>query len=85
ALFRSLKLDAPRATAAATAQLEAIEQVGGLAGLLWHPNAAAEVLFPGWWACYEAVLAHLAARGAWVATARDAAAHWRERERRLAA
>ncbi len=80
ALFRSLELDAPRAIARVREHLEHVEQVGGLAVLLWHPNAAAEELHPGWWACYAATLEWLAARGAWVTGAAGIAAWWTERE-----
>ena len=65
--------------------LERVEAVGGLAMLLWHPNAAAEEYFPGWWPCYLAALDHIAARGAWVATPAEIAAWWRERDALLAA
>jgi peptidoglycan/xylan/chitin deacetylase (PgdA/CDA1 family) len=84
ALFRSLRLAPAAAAAAVRAHLETVERAGGLAGLLWHPNAAAEALYPGWWACYGAALEQLTARGAWVAPAREIAAHWREREAALA-
>ena len=81
ALFRSLKLGPDEAAAATIAHLEAVERVRGLGGLLWHPNAAAEKLFPGWWRCFLAALDHLAARGAWVASVGEIADWWREREK----
>ncbi len=84
ALFRSLKLNAEQAVQAVRDHLERVEAAGGLAVLLWHPNSAAEAHFPGWWKCYLAALDHLAARGAWVATAEEIAEWWREREARLA-
>jgi kynurenine formamidase len=59
--------------------LDRVEAAGGLAVLLWHPNAADEGSFPGWWACYEAVLERLAARGAWVAPAGEIADWWEAR------
>jgi hypothetical protein len=83
ALFRGLALDAASAKQRTLAHLEAVEQVGGMAGLLWHPNAAAEALFPGWWDCFVAALDHLAARGAWVTSVSEIAEWWREREKRL--
>jgi hypothetical protein len=79
ALFRSLKLGPDEAAAATIAHLEAVERVRGLGGLLWHPNAAAEKLYPGWWRCFLAALDHLAARGAWVASVGEIADWWRER------
>jgi peptidoglycan/xylan/chitin deacetylase (PgdA/CDA1 family) len=85
ALFRTMKLDAAAAAAKVREHLERVEAVGGLAVLLWHPNAAAEEHFPGWWTCYLAALDHIAARGAWVATPAEIAAWWRERNARLAA
>jgi len=80
ALFRSLKLDTATAIARVREHLERVEEVGGLAVLLWHPNAAAETLHPGWWQCYVATLEWLAARGAWVTSAAEIAAWWRQRE-----
>ena len=84
ALFRAMALSPEQAVARTIAQLEAVEAVGGMAGLLWHPNAAAESLFPGWWGCFVAALDHLAARGAWVTSVGEIAAWWRERALRLA-
>jgi peptidoglycan/xylan/chitin deacetylase (PgdA/CDA1 family) len=83
ALFRTMKLDAAAAIAKTREHLARVEAVGGLAVLLWHPNAAAEKHFPGWWPCYLAALDHLAARNAWVATPAEIATWWREREARL--
>ncbi len=85
ALFRTLRLDAAGATARVLDQLATVESVGGLAGLLWHPNAAAESVFPGWWPPYVAALDRLAERGAWVAPAAEVAGWWRERNASLRA
>ena len=85
ALFRTLKLDAASAAAHVRKHLEAVEDGNGLAVLLWHPNAAAETLFPGWWSAYVAALDHLAARGAWAASAGEIATWWSEREKSLRA
>ena len=84
ALFRTMKLDAAAAAAKMREHIERVEAAGGLAVLLWHPNAAAEEHFPGWWPCYIAALDHVAARNAWVATPAEIADWWREREARLA-
>lgn len=83
ALFRSFQLSPEAAVRRTLEHLESVERVGGLAGLLWHPNAAAERLFPGWWSCFVAALDHLVARGAWVANVGEIAEWWRERNRRL--
>jgi peptidoglycan/xylan/chitin deacetylase (PgdA/CDA1 family) len=83
ALFRGMSLSADDAERRTIAHLEGVERANGLAGLLWHPNAAAEALFPGWWRCFVAALDHLARRGAWVTTTGEIAAWWGERERRL--
>ncbi len=80
ALFRSLGLDASGAISRVRSHLERVEEVGGLAVLLWHPNAAAEALHPGWWPCYVATLEWLAARGAWVTSAAGIADWWAARE-----
>ena len=83
ALFRAMKLAPAPAMAKVREHLERVEAVGGLAVLLWHPNAAAEEHFPGWWPCYLSALDHIIKRGAWVATPAEIAAWWREREARL--
>lgn len=83
ALFRGLALSEADARATTLAHLEAVERCGGLAGLLWHPNAAAEKLFPGWWRCFIAAADHCAARGAWVTSVGEIAEWWRDRSRRL--
>jgi peptidoglycan/xylan/chitin deacetylase (PgdA/CDA1 family) len=82
-LFRTMKLSGPLAARRLVAHLEATEAAGGLAVLLWHPNAADESGFPGWWDAYRAALGHLAVRGAWVATAREVAMWWRDRSERM--
>lgn len=82
ALFRTLKLDAASAVRRVREHLERVESAGGLAVLLWHPNAAAEDLFPGWWRCYAETLEYLAARRAWIATAGEIAEWWQAREER---
>jgi peptidoglycan/xylan/chitin deacetylase (PgdA/CDA1 family) len=84
-LFRTLRLDGPKAARAVRDHLDQVEKVGGLAVLLWHPNAADEEHFPGWWESYRATLDHLATREAWVTTAGEIASWWREREAATAA
>ena len=81
-LFRTLKLDGQSAAARVREHLDRVEISGGLAVLLWHPNAADERHFPGWWECYLRTLDHLADRGAWVTTAAGVAEWWRERAAR---
>ena len=78
-LFRTWKLDAAPASERVRTHLDAVERAGGLAVLLWHPNSGAEPLYPGWWPAYGAALAHLAERGAWVATGREIVAWHAER------
>jgi peptidoglycan/xylan/chitin deacetylase (PgdA/CDA1 family) len=82
-LFRTLGLDGAKAARATREHLEEVEKVGGLAVLLWHPNAADEEHFPGWWSSYRETLEHLAGREAWVTTAGEIARWWREREARM--
>ena len=79
ALFRTLKLGSDQAAEAVTRHLDQVEAAGGLAVLLWHPNAAAEGLFPGWWTAYRHLLDELGRRSVWVATARTIADWWRDR------
>ncbi len=79
-LFRSLGLDGPGAAARTRSHLERVAACGGLAVLLWHPNAAAERQFPGWWHAYVETLQWLAASGAWVAPAAAVASFWTERD-----
>jgi peptidoglycan/xylan/chitin deacetylase (PgdA/CDA1 family) len=82
-LFRTLLLDGKQAARRTVEQLEIVENVGGLAVLLWHPHGAAEEYFPGWWASYQEVLAYLGGRSVWVATAAEIDVWWRERERKI--
>jgi peptidoglycan/xylan/chitin deacetylase (PgdA/CDA1 family) len=79
-LFRTLKLSGALAARRVREHLEAVEAAGGLAVLLWHPNATDTAALPGWWECYRETLAYLATRPAWVTHARDVASWWRERE-----
>jgi len=83
ALFRGLNLAPDAARKVTLAHLDAVEKVGGMAGLLWHPNVAAEALYPGWWKCFTVALERLAARGAWATSVGEIAAWWRERSARL--
>jgi hypothetical protein len=83
ALFRSLHLPLPQAITTVRDHLDEVRAVGGLSVLLWHPNAADERRFPGWWPAYTAALEHIAAGGAWVATCEEIARWWREREAKL--
>jgi peptidoglycan/xylan/chitin deacetylase (PgdA/CDA1 family) len=80
-LFRTLKLDRDLATRRVRRHLDAVEACGGLAVLLWHPNAADASRYPGWFEAYAEILEELAARRAWVATAGEVAAWWSERSR----
>jgi peptidoglycan/xylan/chitin deacetylase (PgdA/CDA1 family) len=83
ALFRSQRLPLERAVATVREHLDEVREVGGLSVLLWHPNAADERRFPGWWPAYGAALESLSAGGAWVATGEQVATWWRERAVRL--
>jgi len=58
-----------------------VEEAGGLAGLLWHPNAVAQSVHTGWWLAWVATLDWLAECEAWVTSAGEIAAWWRERDR----
>jgi hypothetical protein len=78
-LFRTLGLTGEAAAERVRQHLDTVEAVGGLAVLLWHPNAADEAHYPGWWTAWNAALDHLEARGAWVTHGRAIADHWRER------
>jgi hypothetical protein len=82
-LFRTLMLDAAGASRRVGEHLDSVEREGGLAVLLWHPNASDESAYPGWWDAYGAALDDLARRDAWVAPAGEIANWWLERERRL--
>ena len=82
-LFRTLLLNGPQAARRTVEQLQIVEDVGGLAVLLWHPNGAAEEHFPGWWSSYREVLDYLSGRSAWVATAGEIDQWWREREKKV--
>lgn len=47
---------------------EAVERVGGVLTLLWHPNA---IIKPEWWNLYLRILAYLKAKNAWFGTVRE--------------
>ncbi len=47
---------------------KAVEEVGGILTLLWHPNA---VLNPAWWNFYLRTLEYLQERNAWFGGVRD--------------
>jgi hypothetical protein len=79
-LFRTLGLDVATAAVRTIEHLRRVEACGGLAVLLWHPNATDEQAFPGWWRCYLTVLDDLAARGAWVTSVAGVAEAWRARD-----
>jgi peptidoglycan/xylan/chitin deacetylase (PgdA/CDA1 family) len=79
ALFRVAKLEVAAALDQVRKQLDVVAEVGGLAVLLWHPNAADRVRFPGWWDCYIGVLEELSRRPAWVATTGEIHAWWASR------
>ncbi len=78
-LFRTLRLDGAAAAARTREHLDHVEAAGGMAVLLWHPNAADREHFPGWWDCYLAALDELRRRGAWVTTPAAMADYWDER------
>ena len=78
-LFRTWKLDRELATRRLIAHLDEVERAGGLAVLLWHPNAADARRYPGWYDTWRDALEYLASRPAWVAPAGEIARWWRER------
>jgi hypothetical protein len=82
-LFRTLKLDSTLASRRLVGHLETVESAGGLAVLLWHPNAADASSCAGWWETYQAGLDHLRHRGAWVTSPREITEWWLQRESRM--
>jgi hypothetical protein len=78
-LFRTFGMSGEAAGELVRKHLDAVESVGGLAVLLWHPNSADRTHYPGWWEAWEAALDRLAERGAWVTNGRAIAEHWRKR------
>jgi hypothetical protein len=69
---------------AGVAHLRAVEEAGGLASLGAALGAGAGGAAPDPFEAWRDALAHAAARGAWLTSAREVAAWWRERSRRLA-
>lgn len=47
---------------------EAVEKVGGVLTLLWHPN---QIIKPDWWNLYLRALNHLKKKEAWFGSARE--------------
>ena len=80
-LFRTFGLEASEAARRVRLHLDEVESVGGLAVLLWHPNAAAAEFYPGWWDAWVAALDRLAERGAWATSAEEIRRWWVERGR----
>jgi len=83
ALFRTLGLGGEAAADRVRAHLETVEAAGGLAVLLWHPNATYTARFPGWWDCYARTLAWLEGRPAYVAPVGAVVRGWAERAARM--
>ena len=49
---------------------EAVETVGGVLTLLWHPNG---IINPPWWSVYLRSIEYLKAKNAWFGSVRDVA------------
>jgi len=53
----------------------AVERVGGVLTLLWHPNA---IVKDSWWNLYLKTLDHLKSKNAWFGSVRDVARQWQQ-------
>jgi len=71
---KGMRLDEENAYQYVTQSTEAVERVGGVLTLLWHPNA---VVNPPWWSLYLRTLEYLRQRGAWFGPVREIGETWK--------
>jgi len=62
------------------ALIDSVEDVGGLAVILWHTKARDEKRFPGWWDLYRRILEYLQSKDAWVTNASNISKWWVDRK-----
>ncbi len=79
-LFRYLGLNGDGAFEKGCELLEQIIDAGGLAVLLWHNNFFAEEEYAEWQETYERLLDWLSPHQPWVATGREIAEWWHQRQ-----
>lgn len=77
-------LSAPLALLQAKQLIDRVRETQGLVTLLWHPHAADERRFPGWFWVYEELLEYISRKDAWVAPIREIGSWWEQRRERLA-
>lgn len=73
---KGLRLDVPTARSYIEQLIEAVQQVGGVFTLSFHPDGIHPVKCPGWFDLYRDVLAELKTRGAWFATLGELGRYW---------
>jgi len=72
---KGMRLDEDTAFHYVVQVADAVERVGGVLTLLWHPNA---IFRDSWWNLCLRSLDHLKSRNAWFGSVRDVARHWQE-------
>lgn len=71
---KGMRLDEDTAFQYVVQITEAVERVGGVLTLLWHPNSIAN---PGWFDLYLKTLILLKAKNAWFASITEVGNHWK--------
>ena len=75
---KGMRLDEDTAFQYVVQITEAVERVGGILTLLWHPNSIAN---PGWFDLYLKTLILLKAKNAWFASITEVGNHWKSCKR----
>ena len=74
---KGMRLDGRTAFDYVRMLIEAVENVGGVLNLLWHPHY---LDYPEWWALYGKTLEALSRKGAWFATQKEVGMWWEMQE-----
>ena len=67
---KGMRLDEDMAFQYVVQITEAVERVGGVQTLLWHPN---HIIKPDWWSVYLRSLEYLKEKNAWFGTVQEVA------------
>lgn len=75
---KGMRLDEDTAFQYVVRIAEAVERVGGVLNLLWHPNA---VIKPTWWNLYEHSLEYLEKKNAWFGSVQEVGQYCQDSDR----
>ncbi|MCL4513362.1 MAG: polysaccharide deacetylase family protein [Candidatus Eremiobacteraeota bacterium] len=62
---------------------ETAKKCGALVVLLWHPNTAFDLAYPGWFIVYKTILEWLSTQDVFVGTAKEICQWWEKREKEI--